>query len=259
MKGCGIDSGSRTTKLVILEDNKILWSDVQPTGLSPLRTSETMLEKAKHSVPSELADNLPIVVTGYGRNLILQNRRKISEITCHARGVNYYFTDIKLIIDIGGQDSKGILLGNDGNVEDFVMNDRCAAGTGRFLEKVANILEVEVSDLGTLSDESDQELEITNTCVVFAESEMIGMISRGEKRSDIAQAVHRSIARRISNMVAGFPRNQEAVFTGGVALNKAMVNCLAEEMEMKIKVTDNPFLTGALGAALFAQEYDENK
>ncbi|MDP8221140.1 MAG: acyl-CoA dehydratase activase, partial [Candidatus Stygibacter frigidus] len=182
MRGCGIDSGSRTTKLVILEDDKILWADVQPTGLSPLRTSEGMLEKAKISVPGKLADNMPIVVTGYGRTLILQNRRKISEITCHARGVNYYFPESKLIIDIGGQDSKGILLGNSGNVEDFVMNDRCAAGTGRFLEKVAHILEVEVSDLGTLSEESKQELEITNTCVVFAESEMIGMISRGETR-----------------------------------------------------------------------------
>ncbi|MDP8209616.1 MAG: acyl-CoA dehydratase activase [Candidatus Stygibacter australis] len=259
MRGCGIDSGSRTTKLVFLENNQIIWDDVQPTGLSPVRTAESMLEKAKREIPAELVDALSIVVTGYGRNLILQNRRKISEITCHARGVNYYFPDCKLVIDIGGQDSKGILLENGGKVTDFVMNDRCAAGTGRFLEKVANILEVEVSELGDLAEQSERELEITNTCVVFAESEMIGMISRGEKRSDIAQAVHRSIARRIANMVAGFPKEQEAVFTGGVALNKAMVKCLEEEIETKIKVTDNPFLTGALGAALFAQEYDEKK
>ena len=257
MRGCGIDSGSRTTKLVLLEDDQIIYTDVQATGLSPVKTAEAMLEKAKETLTPELREALPVVVTGYGRNLIRQNRKKISEISCHAKGVYYYFPGSKLIIDIGGQDSKGILAGQNGKVADFVMNDRCAAGTGRFLEKVAHILEVEISELGKLANESEKELEINNTCVVFAESEMIGMIAQGEKRADIALAVHRSIARRIANMIAGFPQQTEAVFTGGVALNIAMVKCLEKELGLQIDVAENPFITGALGAALFAMERNE--
>ncbi|MCF7911848.1 MAG: acyl-CoA dehydratase activase [Candidatus Cloacimonetes bacterium] len=256
LRGCGIDSGSRTTKLVVIENNLIIYSDVQSTGLSPVKTAEDMLHKAKEALAVDPGEALPVVVTGYGRNLIRQDRKKVSEISCHARGVNYYFPQSKLIIDIGGQDSKGILAEENGRVADFVMNDRCAAGTGRFLEKVAHILEVEISDLGELANGSEKELEINNTCVVFAESEMIGMIAQSEKRADIALAVHRSVARRIANMIAGFPRQSRAVFTGGVALNLAMIKCLEQELGLHLDITENPFITGALGAALFAQEQD---
>lgn len=248
----GIDSGSRTTKLVLLEKDKIVYTQISPTGISPRTTVEKMVEKARLAV--DLKGELKFVATGYGRNLLQEQGNKISEISCHAKGVAYYYPDVKMIIDIGGQDSKGILTEGGGKVVDFVMNDRCAAGTGRFLEKVAGILEVEVADLASLAGDSQEELDINSTCVVFAESEMIGLIAKGRQPADIAQAVHLSIARRISGMVGCFLPQEEIVFTGGVAFNKAMVDNLSKILDSRIKVTENPFITGALGAALFARE-----
>ncbi len=254
MISCGIDSGSRTTKLVLVESKSIIYSEVQPTGISPEVTADEIFQRALQHNHLNANEFLPVIVTGYGRNLILEGRKKIAEISCHGKGVNYYFPEAELIIDIGGQDSKGILVSAGGKVLDFVMNDRCAAGTGRFLEKVAGILELRIGELGGLALKSQHELEINNTCVVFAESEMIGMIAQGKNPADIAMSVHRSIARRIANMIASFPQKSEVIFTGGVALNAAMIKCLQEELNAKVKVPENPFLTGALGAALFAQE-----
>ena len=257
MLSCGIDSGSRTTKLVLLQDNNIIFSKVAPTGLRPELTAEKLLETAKETIIIAHESKLPTVVTGYGRNLIGKNRKKISEISCHARGVNYFFPEAESIIDIGGQDSKGILISKEGKVLDFVMNDRCAAGTGRFLEKVAEILQIEINELSTITLQHQQDLEINSTCVVFAESEMIGMITRGISPSDIAWSVHKAVARRTSNMVSSIPHKSEIIFTGGVALNRAMAECLSNELDASIKTTENPYITGALGAALFAGELNE--
>jgi predicted CoA-substrate-specific enzyme activase len=252
----GIDSGSRTTKLVFLKDDKIIYEDVRVTGISPQATASQMLQEAMeiNAVESEP----PLIVTGYGRNLIQKKRQRISEISCHARGVYYYFPQVEMIIDIGGQDSKGIMVTPDGTVADFVMNDRCAAGTGRFLEKAAGILEVDISQLGWLALKAEEQLSINSTCVVFAESEMIGLIAKAIPPASIAWAVHRSIAQRTVNMISGFSAAKFIAFTGGVALNPAMIKALEIELRSEMMIPPNPCITGALGAALFAREQHEN-
>ncbi len=257
MISCGLDSGSKTSKIVLFEDNKIIYSQVINTGITPLKTADILLRNALNQCNVININHIPVVVTGYGRNLIGDNRKIISEISCHAKGVNYFFPQAEIIIDIGGQDSKGICIGSGGKVLDFVMNDRCAAGTGRFLEKAADILEVDIAELGNLAMKVIKKLNISSTCVVFAESEMIGLIAQGNSASDIADSVHRSIAARIAGMIATFPKKSSIVFTGGVALNCAMVNCLQNECGVPVKVPSNPFITGALGAAIFAAEHHD--
>ena len=248
----GIDLGSRTSKIVFLENGKIIYANIDNTGVNPKITAEKLFRKALSDLQISADGVAAIYSTGYGRNIVPFADKKISEISCHAKGVNFLFPSARTVIDIGGQDSKVIVLGENGRVLDFVMNDRCAAGTGRFLEVAANILELTVADLGEISAKSQKKIVINSTCVVFAESEIIGLISQGEKIEDIIKSIHFSIAKRTKNMVVRLHWQKPVVFTGGLAKNIGMKFALEKLLETEILIPENSFITGALGAAVFA-------
>ncbi len=251
----GIDLGSRTSKIVVLSgENKIVFSTVESSGVNPKKTAQSLLDKALSHINTDKSEIKKIYSTGYGRNIVPFADKRISEITCHAKGVNFFFPQAKSIIDIGGQDSKGIVINEKGRVLNFVMNDRCAAGTGRFLEVAATILELTVDDLGELSLKSDGKLSINSTCVVFAESEIIGLISQGASVEDIVNSVHRSIAKRTKSMISVLGYQPPMVFTGGVANNIGMKKALEDFLGFELLVPENSFITGALGAAVLAKE-----
>ncbi|HHE39448.1 MAG TPA: 2-hydroxyglutaryl-CoA dehydratase [Candidatus Cloacimonetes bacterium] len=250
----GIDSGSRTTKIVIFQNNRIKYSNVVDTGVNPKTTSEFLSKKTLSNLEINKRDISKIYATGYGRKLVRFADKQVSEITCHARGVNFLFPEVRTVIDIGGQDSKVILVNEKGKVIDFVMNDKCAAGTGRFLEVVAHILELTVDELGKISLQSNEKINIDSTCVVFAESEIIGLISQGKKRADIIMSVHHSIAKRTKSFLSQLHWQKPVVFTGGVAKNVGMTKAISSVLNAEIIVPENSFITGALGAAIFASE-----
>ncbi len=250
----GIDLGSRTSKIVLLFKKEIIYFDVTDTGVNPKVTSKKIYEQALKDSNLKKTNVGKIYSTGYGRNIVPFADKVISEISCHARGVNFLFPNARTIIDIGGQDSKVILIGKNGKVSDFAMNDRCAAGTGKFLEVVATTLETTVDELGELSARYKEEFDINSTCVVFAESEIIGMIAQGKTPADITRAVHHSIARRTKNMVSQLHWQKPVVFTGGVAMNMGMQMELSSVLNTELLIPENSLITGALGAALFALE-----
>jgi predicted CoA-substrate-specific enzyme activase len=193
--------------------------------------------------------------TGYGRKLYAGAGRIFSEISCHAAGVLHFFPAARTIIDIGGQDSKLISLDDSGKVRDFVMNDKCAAGTGRFLEMTALRLDCTLDELSELAAGSTEQLSISSTCVVFAESEIIGLIAENHAKAGIAKAVHMSVAARILTQISALDYREPIVFTGGVALNRDLADSLAKLLGTEILVSPHPLITGALGAArLIARE-----
>ncbi|MDD3050894.1 MAG: acyl-CoA dehydratase activase [Candidatus Cloacimonetes bacterium] len=248
----GIDSGSRTAKIVVInnENKQIICSDVTDSGVNPQETCfrlfRSVLEKS--NITENEIEN--IFSTGYGRNIVDFSHKRIPEISCHARGVRYFFPYVRTVIDIGGQDSKVIAIDESGKVADFAMNDKCAAGTGRFLEVTATILETTVDKLSITESQADKELQISSTCVVFAESEIISLISAGEKPANIIRAVNYSIAKRIKNLLTKISVIQPIVFTGGVALNESLAKAIQNEVGQEIQIPAIPSITGALGAAL---------
>jgi predicted CoA-substrate-specific enzyme activase len=195
-----------------------------------------------------------IGVTGYGRKLYTAADAVLSEITCQAVGCKHFFPQARCVIDIGGQDAKIISIDKHGKVADFVMNDKCAAGTGRFLEMTAERLGCPVDALAALAKSSKQKLKLNSTCVVFAESEIIGMMAVATKPEDIARAVHQSIVRRIMMQMAALAWEAPVVFTGGVAKNSDMAQCLGEELGHVLLRTPEPEITAALGAAILAKK-----
>ena len=250
----GIDLGSRMSKIVVLNDDKIIYSNVVDTGVNPKKVAELLLNNALKETSISKSDVTNIYSTGYGRNIVPFSDKRISEISCHAKGANYFFPKARTIIDIGGQDSKIILADEHGHVKDFIMNDKCAAGTGKFLEVTATTLETTIDELGDISQTSNEKVNINSTCVVFAESEIIGLIAEGLEKPDIINAVHRSIAKRTKNLASQLHWQKPIVFTGGVAKNKGMQIAISEIMGTEMIVPDNSFITGALGAAIFAKE-----
>lgn len=249
---CGIDIGASTAKVVVLNKKNILASLVIPTRFNTKETARTVFEKGLQKAGITSKDIAYVVATGYGRRMVLMASRTITEITCHAAGAYHIDNSVKTVIDIGGQDSKGIALEN-GNVQDFIMNDKCAAGTGRFLEVMAQALEVDMNRLGELSNMSQQRISISSTCTVFAESEVISHRNQGTKKEDIIAGVHEAIASRVCAMVNQIKIEDTVMITGGVALNKGVVNQLSSKIEKTVIVPENPQIVGALGAALLAQ------
>ncbi|MFO8018850.1 MAG: acyl-CoA dehydratase activase [Promethearchaeia archaeon] len=254
---CGIDIGSLATKIVLINENNELldWSierstyDFKHIGH---KLFEDLMEK--HDLKRK---NIFIMSTGYGRNTIDIADDRITEITAHARGVQYFYPDVYSVIDIGGQDSKAIVISpKTGSVIDFVMNDKCAAGTGRFLEVMANALEVPLSEFGDLALKSNKASSISSTCTVFAESEVISLFAKGTPKEDIASGIHKSIARRVAGMAKRIGVDKPLVFTGGVAKDIAVKRFLEKEFGFKIQVPKYPQLTGAIGAALLGSEKD---
>ena len=253
MISIGLDIGSRNTKIVFLEDSKrILWSDFTATAVSPLLSARELRSKGLAALQLEEELQFRTCVTGYGRHLYKEADRALSEINCHATGIRYLFPEARTIIDIGGQDSKLISLDDQGKILDFVMNDKCAAGTGRFLEMTALRLGIDLDQLSLLAGQADQELKLNSTCVVFAESEIIGFMAQDILPANIARAVNMSIARRIASQMSSLSLVSPLVFTGGVALSADIANCLHYVLQSEVQVPSDPEITGALGAAILA-------
>ena len=241
----GLDVGSRTIKLVTF-DNGVQDTLVSETGANPLRRCQEMLAKQSYE---------RLVVTGYGRHLVASavGGEVVSEIRACARGARHLYADCRTVIDIGGQDSKVILLSDKGAVEKFEMNDRCAAGTGKFLEVMADTLEIGIGDMGDLALITSKGIQINSLCTVFAESEVVSLIARGEESSAIVLALNEAVASRITGMARRVGVKRRVVFVGGVALNGCLGVLLGKKLGMELTVPSKPQIIGALGAALLAE------
>jgi len=246
----GVDIGSLTTKVVLInkEENIIGWA-TKRSGYSgkdqALKLIDTLLNEK--GIPKDKV--IRTIATGYGR-ITFPADREVSEITCQAKGVSHLYNQARTIIDIGGQDSKVIKILPGGKVIDFAMNDKCAAGTGRFLEVMANALEVEIDDLGGLAGQAQGTCSISSFCTVFAESEVISHVAASASKQDIVKGVCHSVAERVASMTAGIGLEPELIFTGGVARNGGVAKALNNQLSTDIKIPDNPVITAALGAAL---------
>jgi predicted CoA-substrate-specific enzyme activase len=246
----GIDVGAATTKAVILKDNAVAGYSISPTGFNFLKASKDVYGDALNSAGLKGSDVEIVWATGYGKNNVKFAHGTVSEITAHARGVNFLFPEALGIIDIGGQDSKAILL-EKGKVVYFLMNDKCAAGTGKFLEYTARALEVPIHGLGKLARRSETPASISSMCTVFAESEVISLRAKGFSKEDIAAGLVWSIARRVAVMARQAGLKSNIIFTGGVAKNVGIKAALEKELGVELLVPSEPQITGALGAALF--------
>ncbi len=251
----GIDAGSRSIKAVLLDTDtgKILAAGVSDQGVEQERLATELFDKILFEAGLERAQISGVIATGYGRNAIRFADTTITEITCHARGVHQLAPETRTIIEIGGQDSKVISLENGGRVRDFAMNDRCAAGTGRFLEMVATRLNMNWSTLSELAHQSQKPALISNMCVVFAETEIIGLLAEGKPLADVVAGVQKAIATRVAAL-AGRSVASPVYFTGGVALQPGMARALEEVLACPVGVVSQPQFTGALGAAVLAGE-----
>lgn len=250
----GIDVGSLSTESVILNgDNQILTHDIRFTGASIGKIALVSFREALSLAQLKAEDISYIVATGYGRQVVSFANTQVTEISCQAKGVHFLFPDVKTIIDVGGQDSKIIRLAA-GQVVDFAMNDRCAAGTGRFLEVMAHALEVDLEEMGELSQRSSKELAVSSTCTVFAESEVISLIAAGYQKEDILAGLHRAIAKRVIGLLGRVGVEERIAATGGVAKNRGVVAALQNILGTELLIPKEPQITGALGAALIAQE-----
>jgi predicted CoA-substrate-specific enzyme activase len=249
----GIDAGSRSIKVVLFdtEPPRILSTRIGDQGVAQERLARELFEQALNDAGIGRSRVSGVVATGYGRNAIRFADTTITEITCHAHGVHHVAPDARTIIEIGGQDSKIIHLEDGGRVRDFAMNDRCAAGTGRFLEMVASRLGVDWEKLAELGRDSKKPALISNMCVVFAETEIIGLLAEGVPVPDVVAGVQNAIATRVVALV-GRSVVPPVYFTGGVALQPGMTRALAEVLSCPLRVAPHPQFTGALGAALLA-------
>jgi predicted CoA-substrate-specific enzyme activase len=243
----GIDIGSRTTKALIWDGSRVLGKVLIPTGWNPEKSARKAYDGALYYADAKKTDY--IVVTGYGRVTASFADRTVTEITAHARGISRLLPETRTLIDIGGQDSKAVILDEDGLVFDFAMNDRCAAGSGKFLEFLAITMGRSVEDFAELAVTSSHPVQISSICTVFAESEVLSLLAEGVPRRDVAAGVHRSIAQRVAQMARSLNPAPPIAFSGGVANNPCMVKELGYALKAPISVPQQPELTGALGAA----------
>ena len=252
----GVDVGAATAKTVILGDGEILGYAIRPVGrdvrLSADKVTKEALDKA--GLSNSIDDISYVVSTGYARESIEFANKTVTEIICHARGAHFMIPSTRFIIDIGGQDSKAIEVDPEGNVTNFAMNDKCAAGTGRFLEVMARVLEVEsVAEMGPLALQSKGPCPISSTCTVFAETEVVVLRAGGKDVKDLIAGIHQAVALRVAAMASSLTFRPDAIFTGGVAKNIGVRRFLEERIGVKFLVPDEPQIIGALGAALLAQ------
>ena len=249
----GIDSGSTSTNAVIMDkDQKIVASAVVRTGAKSGESAGRILEEVLSEAGLKREDISWIVSTGYGRVSIPFADENVTEISCHGRGAHYFNPAVRTILDIGGQDSKAIRLNEKGEVADFVMNDKCAAGTGRFLEMIARSLEVDVDELGPIALQSKEDIEITSMCSVFAESEVISLIANNREKADIANGICRAVANKSYSLLKRVGLEEEFMMTGGVAKNAGVVRAVEEKLGTKLYICPEPEIVGAAGAALYA-------
>lgn len=251
----GIDVGSLCTKVVILDGEKKIKSyAVLRSGSVYRGAAEAALKEALSGAGLDSDQINYIVSTGYGRSRVPCADSEITEISCHARGANYISAEIRTVIDIGGQDSKVIRLNETGQAVRFVMNDKCAAGTGRFLEVMADALGVDLEEMSEISFQAKKDVEVSSMCTVFAESEVISLFADGCSKPEIARAICRSIARRVTGLVGQLGVKERVAMTGGVAKSKGMVHALEEKLGVSLLIPPEPQIIGALGAAIFAYD-----
>jgi predicted CoA-substrate-specific enzyme activase len=255
----GVDVGSLTCDAVLISgDGAVLGRSVVPTGARNVQAIERARSEALAAAGNVAPERVrATVATGYGRNRVDDRLAAVTEITCHARGVEALLPGTEVLVDIGGQDSKAIRLDGKGRVLEFAMNDKCAAGTGRFLEAMARALEVKLSELETLDARATQHRAISSMCTVFAESEVVSLIAEGAERTEIARGLHRAIAARTQALVKRVARNAgelSVAMSGGVARNQGVVRALCEALGCPVQVAPAPDTVGALGAALIARD-----
>lgn len=251
----GVDVGSTQTKAVVIEEEAgIAACALVDTGANVTRAAENAFNLACSQAAIDPHDVGFVVGTGYGRYKISFGNAQMTEISCHARGAHYIFPTTRTVIDMGGQDSKAISVGAEGEVLDFVMNDKCAAGTGRFLANAADVMGIDLDEIGPLSLKGKQPVKIATVCTVFVESDILSYLSMGKKPEDILRGVHLAIAKRTVSLARRVAIEPEITLTGGVARNLGMIHALEEVLGAGLRVSPDAHFMGALGAALFALE-----
>ena len=252
----GIDIGSTMTKAVILEDG-VIASVIGPTGPEQRRLANKVMEEALHKAGLSFDAMTYIVSTGYGRINVPFADKQVTEISCHAKGVSSLFPHARTIVDIGGQDSKAITIDHNGRVTNFIMNDKCAAGSGRFVEVIADTVGLKLEQMGDVSLQSTRPAQISNICTIWAQQEVASRLAEGVPIPDLIAGVHRSLADRVARMVKRLKLQKEVILTGGGGKNKGLVKALSEQLDCEILVPPEPLITGALGAALLGRDLYE--
>ncbi len=248
MVSIGIDIGSVCAKAVAY-DGKVIGRLIMPTGWNPKETGRELYESLISQCSIREQDISAVVATGYGRISVPFATRKVTEITCHARGAVFLCPDARTVIDVGGQDSKVISVDEKGNVLEFVMNDKCAAGTGRFLQVMANVLETEVDQMEKLAMNSEPR-DINSMCAVFAESEVISLLSQGTSKESVASGILHSISNKITHLTSRVTIKDKVLFTGGVAANNLIREIISKKLKRKVEVNKDSQFAGAIGAAI---------
>jgi predicted CoA-substrate-specific enzyme activase len=250
----GIDIGSRTAKAVIMGDGEILGYSICKAKPKIVETALTTINEALQGTGQRLEDIEYIVATGYGRVVVPFANETVSEISCHIKGALYYFPSVRTILDIGGQDSKAIRCNEKGQIVNFIMNDKCAGGTGRFLETVANAWGIPIGEMGALALHSDKPARFTSTCVIFARSEAYSLVSTGVSKEDIIAGIIDSIASRNFENLLRVGIEKDITLTGGVAKNVAMLDRIKQRIGFEPLLMPEPLISGALGAAVIAHQ-----
>jgi predicted CoA-substrate-specific enzyme activase len=249
----GVDVGSTQTKAVLInEEGRIVGRSLTDTGANVIQAAERAHKIALEDAGVDEREVEYVVGTGYGRYKVTFGNAQVTEISCHGRGAVHMFPDTRTVVDMGGQDTKAIRVLPSGEIGDFCMNDKCAAGTGRFLGAASAALEIPLPDLGGVALQGTRPVRISTTCTVFAESEILGWLGKGKRIEDILIGVHNSIAKRSIGLLRRVGIEDQVTFTGGVSRNVAMVAVLERDMNTKINVSEDSHYMGALGAALFA-------
>jgi predicted CoA-substrate-specific enzyme activase len=259
---CGVDIGSTASKAVILENGAVLSSVIGPSTTNPKKTAEDVFRQAVEGAKISPGDVSYIVGTGYGRAKVEFADENISELSCHGKGAHFLLPTVRTVIDIGGQDTKVISLDEKGNLLEFGMNDKCAAGTGRFLDFIARTLEVDVKEMARLHFEGSGSVTLSNMCSVFIESEVINLINDGMEIPTIVRGLHQSVASRVASQARRIGVEPDVVVTGGVAKNAGVIRALAQKLRMELAEfpdTVDPQIVGAVGAAVLARGKQREK
>jgi len=252
----GVDVGSTQTKAVIIDEARdIVGRALTDTGANVIRAAEQAFQRALADSDLREEEIEYVVGTGYGRYKVTFGNAQVTEISCHGRGAVHMFPATKTVVDMGGQDTKAIRVAATGEILDFCMNDKCAAGTGRFLGAASAALDIPLGDLGATALRGERPVKISTTCTVFAESEVLSWLGKGKKIEDILLGVHQSIAARSAGLLRRVGIDPEITFTGGVAKNRAMIQALTERLGVPVNVSEESHFMGALGAALFALDH----
>ncbi len=252
----GVDVGSTQTKAVVInEDRQIVGRALTDTGANVVLAAENAFNKARQDGDLREEEIEYVVGTGYGRYKVTFGNTQVTEISCHGRGAVHMFPDTRTVVDMGGQDTKAISVSATGEILDFCMNDKCAAGTGRFLGAASSALASPLDELGATALRGERPVKISTTCTVFAESEVLSWLGKGKKIEDILLGVHQSIAARSASLLRRVGIHDQVTFTGGVARNVAMIQALNERLGLEVNVSEESHFMGALGAALFALDH----